>query len=845
MSGPFGSTAWMANPASGFYDFEISNSLRFDTASNTYLDRDSYTHDRQTFTYSFWFKPTTPGTRQFIFGRYIDGDNVSALEYDDNGRLSWYDYQSGAYTFQQRTSALFRDVSAWYHVVLRVDTTDSTAGSRARMYINGTQQTSFGASTTVDRNVSFLLGDGGDNFRWGTEGSNNRLWYGGYLADIIVIDGSSLPPTSFAETKNDIWIPKSDIPGSDSYGARGYRLQFKNNVFDNGGSSIGVNTGSNSTDLGSPAFTASGLAAGDSVPDSPTNNFATYNSIAPDTTGAQNHGFSEGNLKVTNLISSGAKWWNCFGTIGMSSGKYYWEHSPIGSGTVDLNIGVCTLDWYRGSNGGADTADAYTLYANSSGKGFLYTDDESSPEDKGTGYYWTWGDVMGVAFDADTGKIWYAKNGTFLGSGDPAAGSNAAHTVTSGDLAKGMLPVFSGEPGGQSAMVNFGQDSSFAGNETAQGNADANGIGDFYYTPPSGFLALCTANLPDPVATIDPNKGGSPQNYFSADIFTGNGTNQDIDIGFVPNLVWTKQRTDDSGGLWMDSVRGDDAYFQTPNGNAEGNFGNITFTSTGYNVNGNSNVDNENAHNYAGWAWKAETAFSNDASSTSVGSLDSSGTVNTDVGFSIIKWTAVGSSATQTIAHGLGAVPKLIIMKNRERTVDWAVYHEGLGNTHGMSLNTNAASSDDSGWWNDTTPTSTVFTTGNGNGYRTGGVAEDYIAYCFAEVDGYSKFALYTGNGDADGTFVYTGFRPSFVIYVKTAGENWHMKDTKTAPFNVMRQVNDPNRVGAEVADANTDLDFLSNGFKMRANHATQNEAGSTYIYIAFAEQPFKYANGR
>ena len=184
-------------------------------------------------------------------------------------------------------------------------------------------------------------------------------------------------------------------------------------------------------------------------------------------------------------------------------------------------------------------------------------------------------------------------------------------------------------------------------------------------------------------------------------------------------------------------------------------------------------------------------------------------------------------------------------MKNRERTVDWAVYHEGLGNTHGMSLNTNAASSDDSGWWNDTTPTSTVFTTGNGNGYRTGGVAEDYIAYCFAEVDGYSKFALYTGNGDADGTFVYTGFRPSFVIYVKTAGENWHMKDTKTAPFNVMRQVNDPNRVGAEVADANTDLDFLSNGFKMRANHATQNEAGSTYIYIAFAEQPFKYANGR
>ena len=845
MSGPFGSSQWMYNASSGFYDFEISNSLRFDTASSTYLNRNSYTHDRQTFTYSFWFKPTNPSVRQFIFGRYIDGNNLSALEYDggSSGQLSWYDYQSGAYTFQQRTTALFRDVSAWYHVVLRVDTTDGTAGNRARMYVNGTEQTSFTASTTVSQNVSFLLGDGGNDFRWGTEGSNNRLWYGGYLADITVIDGTSYAPTAFAETKNDIWIPKNTA--GLTYGARGYRLEFKNNVFDNGGSSIGVNTGNNSTDLGSPAFTSSGLATGDSVLDSPTNNFSTYNSIAPDTTGATNHSFSEGNLKVTQNASSGSRWWNCFGTIGMSSGKYYWEHYALGSGTVDLNIGVCTFDWYRGSNGGADTADAYTLYANSAGIGYLYTDG-ASPVNKGSGYFWTWGDIMGVAFDADTGKIWYAKNGTFLGSGDPAAGSNEAQTVTSGDLAKGMLPVFSGYHTGGTPLVNFGQDSSFAGATTAQGNADGNGIGDFYYAPPSGFLALCTANLPDPVETVDPNKGGSVQDYFNTVLYTGNAGTQSIAVGFQPDFTWNKQRSAGDFHALQNSVTGPTKILVSNNTNAEATITDCltAFTSTGFTLGADSSgFGNENTATYASWNWKAGTAFSNDASSTSVGSIDSAGSVNTDVGFSIIGYTGTGSNGT--IAHGLGVTPEMYIVKRRDADGhSWPVYTSTLGATKQLRLSGTNAEITTANIWNNTEPTSSVFSVGtNTDSNASSGT---YIAYCMASVDGYSKFGGYTGNGSADGTFVYTGFRPAFVLIKSTSAvESWNLFDTARDPSNLTTQNLNPNVSNAE-SDASSGaraIDILSNGFKLRGANSAVNDG--TFIYMAFAEQPFKYSNAR
>ena len=811
-----------------FYPFQQTNSLRF--GGSAFLDRDSYTHSRRTFTYSFWLKPAESGTRQFVLGRYTDGSNVAAVELDTGdsgglgGRLAFYNYSSGSYDVQLRTTRCLRDENAWYHIVLRVDSTSGTAGDRARIYINGVQETVFDTEDTGDQNVDWLLGDGNNDFRWGTEGSNNRLHFQGYLADITVIDGSSLAPSSFGEFKHGIWVPKNT--SGLTYGDRGYRLEMKNDVFDNGGSSIGVNTGNNDVDLGSPVFTASGLAVGDSVLDSPTNNFAVLNGLSSIGTTA----FSEGNLRVQVGSSSSVD--QAFSSFAIpTTGKWYCEVGMTTIASAYSAIGLSAL---------ADGRSTGQLPRH----GYLQDGQKIAYSTKSSyGDSFANGDVLGIAIDRDNRKLYFAKNGTWQNSGDPEAGSNEAFSSITQEYDLQVVvynATTSGTAGASTFIFNAGQDSSFAGTETAQGNTDGNGIGDFYYAPPSGFLALCTSNLPDPVATIDPAKGGSPDNYFSANIFTGNGTNQDIDTGFDPDLVWTKQRTDDSGGAWMDRIRGDDAYFQTVNNNGEGNFANITFITDGYNVSGNSNLDNEASHNYAGWAWKAGTTFSNDASATSVGNVDSSGTVNTDIGFSIINFV-VTDDATMTIAHGLNAVPEMIISKNRDTTSNWDVFHSSIGNTHRLKINSTDAKEDQDGVWADTDPTSTVFSQkGNGTWHAVGGKV---INYCFASVDGYSRIGEYIGNGNANGPFVYTGFRPAFVMAKRTEStSSWQIWDNARDISNLTTHRLRADLVTAEDTGS-VDIDMLSNGFKLR-NTGINQDTGK-YMFLAFAEQPFKYANGR
>jgi len=531
---------------------------------------------------------------------------------------------------------------------------------------------------------------------------------------------------------------------------------------------------------------------------------------------------SEGNLKVVGV---GNNFDNIAGTISFDptdSRGYYFEYRSSGNDDGTL-FGIS--DPQNVNFNQSDPTGSFTDGANGFGyKGNGGKRNNDTNENYGNSY--TSGDILSCAIKS--GSIFFYKNGTLQNSG------TAAYTSIAGTKVAGFAIN-----GTQSGTVNFGQDSSFAGTETAQGNADSNGIGDFYYAVPSGYVALCTANLPDPVETVDPNKGGSPQDFFSNDLFTGNGTNQDIDIGFVPNLVWTRQRTDDSGGLWMDSVRGDDAYLQTTNANAEGNFGNITFTSTGYNVNGNSNVDNENAHNYVGWSWKAGTSFSNDTSATSVGTIDSAGSVNTDVGFSIIGYTGNGTNDAG-IAHGLGVKPEMIIVKNREAgSTFWYVFHKDLSAQNNLYLNATDGQQADNVV---RTSTSSVFTTSNST--SANGSSTDYISYCFASVEGYSKIGSYTGNANANGTYIYTGFRPAFFWTKKINNSSqWEISQTASNPFNGFNKSIQSNQVAAEFTAGLYDI--YSNGFKMLNSDDARNGSGDTYMYIAFAEQPFKYANAR
>ena len=833
MSGPFGSTAWMANPSTGgFYGHTVGNSVRFETGSNGHLTQTLGTAaNRQINTTSFWVKRSKIGANQsfFVQGSSVGTNlsDVTLMGFEPDGNFQIYSTISNSAKIHLKTTRLFRDVGAWMHICVAIDTTQGTDTNRVKIYFNGVLYTGTWVVGTYPSQNDNTYIFSAEVRRWGR--GQTSVHSDGYFAQIAQISGVQHAVGDFGELKNDIWIPKN-LTGL-TYAAGSYLLEFKNSAVGTASSStVGADTSGNGLN-----FTSSGLAVHDQVPDSPTNNFGTLNSIAPDTTGTTNNSFSEGNLKVSTSADS---WWNAFGTIGISSGKYYWEYYALGSGSVDQNIGVCTFDWYRGSNGGADSADAYSLYAQSAGVGILYTDGATGV-DKGSGYFWTWGNIMSVAFDADTGKIWYAKNGTFLGSGDPAAGSNEAQTVTSGDLAKGMLPVFSGYHTGGTPLVNFGQDSSFAGATTAQGNADGNGIGDFYYAPPSGYVALCTSNLPAPVATVDPAQGGSPQDYFSADIFTGNGTNQDIDAEFNPDLIWTRQRTDASGGLWMDRLRGTDAYLQTTNLNAEGDLGDITFATNGYTVTGNSNLDNEASHNYVGWSWKA----GGDGSSNTDGTINTTKTsVSANGGFSISTYTGTGSNAT--VGHGLSSAPTYVMVKERNGGSSWVV---GTPPFSGRILfeSNEAIAGNGTGQWQATAPSSTVVTIGTHASVNRND-STIYVMYCYADVDGMQKSGKYTGNGDADGTFVYTGFRPAFVLIKNTgAVESWNLFDTARDPYNLTTQNLNPNVSNAE-SDASSGaraIDILSNGFKLRGANSAVNSG--SFIYLAFAEQPFKYSNAR
>jgi hypothetical protein len=336
----------------------------------------------------------------------------------------------------------------------------------------------------------------------------------------------------------------------------------------------------------------------------------------------------------------------------------------------------------------------------------------------------------------------------------------------------------------------------------------------------------------------------NPVEYFSATLYTGNGTARTIATGHQSDWVWLKRRDGAAGHRIADSVRGATKLLYSDSTTSEQTDAkSITgFVSTGFTLGDDANgYDvNTNTNTMVAWSWKAGTSFSNDASATGVGSIDSAGSVNTTAGFSITSYTGTGSAAT--VAHGLGAVPQVYILKNRSSSAGWTSYFEPLGNTKFLQLDTTGAAGTATEAFNNTSPTSSVFSIGTDT--STNNNTDNFIAYCFAEKKGYSKFGSYTGNGNADGTFIYTGFRPAWVMFKRTSGTApWNMFDNKRAEFNVIQKGLLADSSNAEFTGTNR-CDFLSNGIKLRASAAAPNVSGETYIYLAFAESPFVNSNG-
>ena len=330
-----------------------------------------------------------------------------------------------------------------------------------------------------------------------------------------------------------------------------------------------------------------------------------------------------------------------------------------------------------------------------------------------------------------------------------------------------------------------------------------------------------------------------PTDYFNVKLYAGNSSTQSITgIGFQPDFVWIKRRNassyTDNHHLY-DSVRGATKYLRSNITNAESTDSTTltSFDSDGFSL-GSYVIINETGGNHVAWNWLA----SNTTASNTDGSITSTVSANTTAGFSIVSYT--GTSSTATVGHGLGVTPSMIIVKNRSATQNWIVYHQAIGNTGAIYLNASNATNTASGWFNNTSPTSSVFTVGTYDAIN--GSSHNLIAYCFREVKGFSKFGSYVGGSTPN--FIYTGFKPAMVIFKSTGADNWCIMDNKRDSFNVMDKRLFPHLSNAESTGVSNVVDFVSNGFCLRTSDSSFNLNGQSFIYLSFAENPFVTSTG-
>ena len=784
----FSSEKWFSE--SSFYPYEISSSCRFNTSQSSCMEKTfSGAGNRKVFTFSTWVKLASGSNSKSFFTAGADAQNKTECG-----------MQSGALRFENEvsndrdlkdTKAILKDRSAWYHLVYAIDLTQSTNNDKVKMYINGVLQTEFGSEDDTFANVDSNINAAATHYI-GKRGYNGTRYHDGYMAETHFIDGTQLTADSFGEEKEDVWIPKKY---TGSYGTNGFYLKFDQT---GSGTPSSTTRGADSSGNGHHFTTSAVNAADCNRPDTPTNNFCTMNPLALSNTGAAD--FSIGDTLITLADNEEA-----FGSFGVSSGKWYWEvdHQSSASSNDKLGIGI---------------ADA---------------DNPNNNEQVNYGHQattWGVGDIIGVAVNVDDEEITFYKNNTAIET-DTDWSSKGWTTIV-------PFLTSANSAGNEVAMINFGGDSSFNTNKTAQGNTDENGHGDFYYTPPSGFLALCAKNLPEP--TISPFGNENPSDYQLTKRWTGSGSEKSITTTFQPDWVWIKHRDGTKDHRLFDSVRGANKRLSSQATSAETDMtqGLKSFDSTGFTLGTAASV-NTSSDTYVGWAWKAGTAFSNDASATGVGTIDSTGSVSTKAGFSIISYTGTGSNGT--VAHGLEAVPKMIIVKGRTNTYDWIVWHNTFNASERLRLNT--TDDKEAGNWN-TLPTSSVF--GLGTHLNINESGDDFIAYVFAEVESYSKYGSYSGNGSSNGPFIFTGFRPAWLMVKRTdSTTSWYIYDNKRDNINLAGTLLQADNDAAEAESTTNAFDFYSNGFKARGTGGTVNASGGTFIYMAFAEMPFKYANAR
>jgi hypothetical protein len=812
----------------------ISKSLRFNSADSAYLNRTpASAGNRRTFTWSGWVKRSALGESNLFSADTATGNTgYTAVIFNSTDNLQLQVREAGVNRFVT-TSSVYRDVSSWYHVVIAMDTTQATAANRRKIYVNGVEITAFGTSnditqnfdTSVNNTVAQQLGVAR------TSGSGFEAYNNGYMTEVNFIDGQALTPSDFGLTNPQTgqWIPKKY---TGTYGTNGFYLNFKDATST---TTLGYDYSGNANNWTTNNFSVTAGSGNDSLTDVPTpwvaynttgdvggvvrGNYATLNPL--DNGGGT---LANGNLAFTNTASH-RQVRSTFQAP--KTGKFYCEATVETSTgpTAACGFGLCTPSVSLQSNAfnAAGFWQLYTssdFYINRNGTTFI------NSSNAGNYVLLQAGDTIGLAIDLENNQAWISKNNVWYDgsngvTGNPSAGTNATFTSLPNELAV-FAHCYS-----NTLNCNFGQR-------------------PFAYTPPTGFRSLCTTNLP--ATTIGFGLTNQGDDYFNAVLYTGNGTTNAITgVGFQPDFVWLKSRSGaTTNHALFDAVRGVGYNLRSNTTEAEAipspNDSLTAFNSDGFTLGANANSGAPNINftvggTYVSWNWKAGgTGVTNTA-----GTITSTVSANTTAGFSIVTYTGTGANAT--VGHGLGVAPSMVIVKRRvDAGYDWIVGNTNIGWGNYLVLNQTVASQAAATVWNSTAPTSSVFSLGN-DAYINAST-KTYVAYVFAPVAGYSAFGSYTGNGSTDGPFTYTGFRPRYILIKRTdVANDWYIQDTATNTYNVVGNTLLPNSSAAEASY--TLLDILSNGFKQRSIFNSHNASGGTYIYAAFAEYPFQFANAR
>ena len=905
--------------------YEVERSLRFNDNDTAYLSRNFQSGgNRKKWTFSAWIKRSNLGGAAGEMRIFGGSTNASHIFITSSDSLTWDVAAPGSSASANLTTTQkFRDVSAWFHLVCAFDTDNSTANNRMRIYINGTEVTSFGTRTNPSSGYAanainadaFADGDRSLHtigYRTSVQGSAG-MEFDGYMAEINFIDGQQYDPSYFGETNaaTGQWNPKKYVGG---YGTTGFYLNFS----DNSGTTattLGKDTSGNGNNFTPNNFSVSAGAGNDSVEDTPTNNFSTFNPLFAYSTNFAT--FSNGNLDHSLAVSQIA----ASSFLIPKTGKWYAEF-VLTAGALLSYLGVRNPALIESNYSNGISMMQFTDDGSSLSAAAQVRVDNSYVETLSSSY--ADNDILGIKVDRDAGTIQFTKNGSNI--------STAINLSGASDTSDLVFVLARSQSGSYSfaGSVNFGQR-------------------PFSYLP-TDYKSLSSQNLPDLTIKL-PNK------HFDTLLYSGNGSdNRDITgLNFAPDWVWLKRRDGDMGNNLGDTVRGANKILFSNSTNAE-----MTsetdrikaFNSDGFRL-GTDSAVNFNGYTYVAWNWNAgdtdgktyavtvvsdsgnkyrfdgfgtsavtldlaeggtyifDQSDSSNAghplrfsttsngthgggseyttgvttagtpgssgaytqiviaasaptlyyyctnhsgmggqantnstlgSSNFDGSVQSTAKVNATAGFSIV--TLNGTGSVLTFGHGLGVKPDAVILKARNIANNWLVFHQGYGATKTTFLDTNSSTSDNAQWYNDTEPTSSVFTLGTWSGMNTS-TPSTIVAYCFNSVEGYSKFGSYTGNGSSDGTFVFTGFRPAWVMIKNTSGTGlWIIADATINSSNVVSTYLQAQGSNGEYTGYSW-IDLLSNGFKARNTGSSFNTNGSTMIYLAFSESPFKNARAR